>query len=148
MSDITALLGRLHAFKVARWAGYGEPDDREPVEALNDAHVTSSWVKRTFALQPEDPKMGAHILAIDVDLPTTLVESSTPGHYHLYIDHEMPWYTYKNLLAALADAGIIEYGYYEASIERGHSDLRLPWVKKGEAIPPAPTAADHETTPF
>jgi hypothetical protein len=46
---------------------------------------------------------------------------------------------YESLLNALANAGVIERGYASASIERGFSCVRLPWVKKPMNRPmPAP----------
>lgn len=77
--------------------------------------------------------VGMHTVAIDIDVPARLVPSTTPGHSHLYIDALMPWETYRDLLRALAEAGVIEPGYLRASERRGHTTLRLPWVKKGQA---------------
>src|SRR5690348_415165 len=55
---------------------------------------------------------GTHMPVLDIDrIPVRLVESSTPGNYHLYIDKEMPWETYLDLLWALVDAGILERGW-------------------------------------
>lgn len=76
---------------------------------------------------------GKHTVAIDLDVPARLVSSTTPGHSHLYIDVPMTWPTYLSLLHALAEAGVIEDGYYGASERRGFTSLRLPWVKKGQA---------------
>ena len=71
-----------------------------------------------------------HAPAIDIDIPAYLIPSSTEGHSHLYFDVEVPWDKYANLLRALADAGIVERGYADASEANGFSVLRLPWVKK------------------
>lgn len=75
-----------------------------------------------------------HTVMLDIDLPAYLIPSSTEGHYHLYIDTPMPWRKYKRLLKELARAGIIETGYYKASVRRKHTALRMRGVKK-----PAPT---------
>lgn len=74
-----------------------------------------------------------HAPVLDLDIPHALVPSSTPGHSHLYLDVPMTWKQYKLLLGALRDVGIIQEGYYQASLARGHSDVRLPWVKKEKA---------------
>jgi hypothetical protein len=81
-----------------------------------------------------------HVVAIDLDVPAYLVPSSTSGHNHLYIDvpNGIPHHRYMALLSALADCGVIEKGYADVSIKRGHSDLRLPWVQKGDPTPAAP----------
>lgn len=71
-----------------------------------------------------------HRPVLDIDFPAKLIPSSTEGHFHLYLDKEMPWSTYEKLLAALAEAGIIEEGYAKASIARRYSTVRLPWEKK------------------
>ena len=73
-----------------------------------------------------------HMPAIDVDMPIRVVPSSTLGHFHLYIDKPMTWWRYKRLLRALVAAGIVEKGYYKASVARKATHLRLPWYKKKE----------------
>lgn len=74
-----------------------------------------------------------HSPVLDVDFPVRLVPSSTPGHFHLYFDGVMmAWAKYEKLLKALAEAGIIETGYYENAIRRGMTMVRLPHVKKDE----------------
>jgi hypothetical protein len=71
-----------------------------------------------------------HTVVLDIDMEAKLVPSSTEGHYHLYIDKTMGWDKYVRLLEALAEAGILEPGYVGASIARGFTAVRLPWVKK------------------
>lgn len=67
---------------------------------------------------------GNHMPCIDIDLPCRLIESRTPGHFHLYIDREMSRDAYMALLAVMADVGIVEAGYYRASKARGMTFLR------------------------
>ena len=74
---------------------------------------------------------GYHYPCIDIDIPVRLVPSSTPGHSHLYVDEPITWATYKNLLVALAKAGIVEEGYLNASVNQGGTTVRMPHVKKG-----------------
>jgi hypothetical protein len=71
-----------------------------------------------------------HMPAIDIDLPIRVVPSSTLGHFHLYIDKPMSWRKYKRVLRALTAAGVVEKGYYKASVSRKATHLRLPWHKK------------------
>lgn len=72
-----------------------------------------------------------HAPALDIDIPCRYVESSTPGHGHLYFDSlHLTWTEYARLLGALADAGILEEGYVEASLERKATFLRMPGVQK------------------
>lgn len=107
--------------------GYDESDpDLVVVDTVDKANAISSKIASgAFA--------GQHTVAIDLDVPARLVPSSTRGHSHLYIDQPMSWKTYRKLLRALAKAGVVEPGYVKASERRGHTTLRLPWVKKGGA---------------
>ncbi len=73
---------------------------------------------------------GTHMPVIDIDLPVKAVPSRTPGHFHLYIDKEMDWDTYMELLWALVDAGLVQRGYVEASIKQGATFVRKPGVKE------------------
>jgi len=75
----------------------------------------------------------AHRPVLDIDFPAAVIASSTPGHFHLYLDKEMPWGTYRELLRALEAAGLVEPGYVGASIERQYTSVRLPWIRKQEA---------------
>lgn len=77
-----------------------------------------------------DDGTGLHMPVLDIDFAAELVPSRTPGHFHLYLDKPMTWGTYRNLLRALADAGVIEPGYASASIERGATFVRKPGVPK------------------
>lgn len=71
-----------------------------------------------------------HAPALDLDVPAYLVQSSTPGHSHLYLDVPMSWWRYRLMLWALALAGVLEPGYYKASVRRRASYLRRPGVTK------------------
>lgn len=73
---------------------------------------------------------GSHAPCIDLDYPAYLVESSTPGHFHLYLEKEISWAKYINVLQAMADAGLIEEGFYRAARSRGATFLRRPGVTK------------------
>lgn len=86
-----------------------------------DAQVVSSEL---------DDARGWHAPALDIDVLAHLIESSTPGHGHLYIDVKMPWRKYRRLLRALWKAGIIEKNYYKVSVKRKGTHLRPPWSDK------------------
>lgn len=74
-----------------------------------------------------------HMPVIDIDLPCELVPSSTPGHFHLYINKAISWDRYRMILLALADAGIVERGYYEASVSHGQTFVRKPGLTKANS---------------
>jgi hypothetical protein len=104
-------------------------NDHEGVADLADANLITSIVD-AGPLSHLGRDCADHKVVIDVDLPVTMIESSTPGHCHLFIDKAMDWPTYLALLEALAAAGIIEPGYLNAARRRGHTAVRLPWVRK------------------
>jgi hypothetical protein len=112
------------ATAVGHDGSYSGQEEFEPAMELEDAGLVTSIVRRDGGLT------GTHKVAIDLDMPAALVPSSTEGHYHLYIDHEMPWEAYENLLAAFEIAGILEPGYVHAAMDRGYTSLRTPWTRK------------------
>lgn len=74
---------------------------------------------------------GQHYPALDIDIPMKVVESSTPGHWHVYFPTvALTWGQYKDLLDALANAGILEQKYVDHSKIRGQTLLRPPGVDK------------------
>jgi hypothetical protein len=102
-------------FKPKNSKAYNVPPDREQVEVGDErANLISSLTDA-----------GTHMPAIDLDVPTLLIPSHTPGHNHLYINVEMPWVKYKNILWGLAKAGVLEQNYYQAAYKAHMSFLRL-----------------------
>lgn len=119
----------LHKVDLTRDGEYkGGTEGREVVTDLSEANVVSS-------LAPDFPTVVSpwHRPVLDLDIPAFLVPSSTPGHSHLYIDHEVPDDVFWRLCDALAEAGILQEGYVSASKSRGYTSVRLPWIKKAEA---------------
>lgn len=145
MSGLRSLFGwREHPFpgQVLREAtalnGYGEQiDERIVTDDIDVATVVTSEVAET---------PGMHRPVLDLDLAAKLVPSSREGHYHLYLDVYLTTAAYADLLTALAKAGVIEQGYADASIRRGYSAVRLPWIKKPEPID-APAADEIASAP-
>jgi hypothetical protein len=70
--------------------------------------------------------------ALDIDFHAELIPSSTPDHFHLYLNKPMTWRKYKFLLWALYKTGIIESGFYQASLARGRTQLRSKNFPKTE----------------
>lgn len=131
-SGFRSLLGRLRTFKVVNWGSGGYDETSDLPAPLEDADVVSSVLR--------DPVNGKdrHIVTLDIDYPAYVVESSTPGHFHVYLDVPggLPEDDYMQLLDLLGKLGIIEQGYANVSQWRRRTDLRLPWVSK-----PAPAPA-------
>lgn len=97
---------------------WGDPGRRVP---LTDPDVNA------FSSEVSDNR---HWPVIDIDYPAALVPSTTPGHFHLYLDRDVEWSKYRKVLEALADAGLIQDGFMRASVKRRKTYVRLPWVKK------------------
>lgn len=157
-SKVIDLIGRLKTYAVdwkfsfvpAENVEYEPGIDRE-VADLNEANIVSSEHKVSFLER-------RHAVLLDIDYPAYIVESSSPGHHHVYLDvpggvkHE----DYMELVELLGRIGVVEKGYAEVSVKRGHTDLRLPWVRKEDQkihsddepdvnlkhLQPAPTPTD------
>lgn len=134
-----------HVFEVNRELGYcARVDTPEYSEAKNvsfqgdhDPNVVTSLVPEGqtssfsgFSSEELEDGGSFHMPVLDIDFPAALVPSSTPGHYHLYLNRKMTWKQYRLLLWVLSVTGIIEQGFYAASVKRGYSAARLPWARK------------------
>lgn len=114
----------------------GEQEDYENSEHLEqignpaDAEIVSSTMREHHFFQPYGGPGSRHKVLIDIDMPVLAVPSTTPGHYHLYIDKMLTWPQYVRLLEVLGEVGIVEEGYVEASKRRGCTHLRVPWLAK------------------
>lgn len=76
-----------------------------------------------------------HRPVLDIDFDARLIPSSTPGHYHLYLDGiALSWPAYLEVLEVLAKHGIIQQGYLKHSKERRMTVVRRPHVKKPVAV--------------
>lgn len=129
-------------YKVTDWGNddsqtkqENRPGDRVLVTTgMNNANVVTSLRDDEYAT----PNM--HRVVLDIDHPSWLMPSTTPDHYHLYIDVPggIEQDKYLALLTALADAGVIEWGYASASAARGFTSVRLPWIEKEKGPVQAP----------
>lgn len=133
------LFGLYYSRLVAKVANLGrdsaqEPDEHEVVydESLShlEANVVTSLLVSASWQRTQYKDMVMHAPVLDIDFPIRAVESSTHGHFHLFMDRSMTWAQYKKLLNALVEAEIIEPGYRDASLERGYTAVRLPHVTK------------------
>lgn len=90
----------------------------------------SSRVAATYDPATYDDSGTMHAPVLDFDFPVAVIPSSTPGHSHVYLERAIPWCKYEPLLYALEEAGLIETGYYHASVARCASFVRKPDVNK------------------
>jgi len=112
------------------WDGVEFPQytDGSPADSRGEIHEARNLsVAKLLTSKVADE---THILALDIDMPVALVPSTTEGHYHLYIDHEMSTETYLDLVDALAKAGIVEDGYAHMARIRKMTRVRTPWTSK------------------
>jgi hypothetical protein len=137
--------------KAADEDGYdGEPElvDDGP-EAINAAEVLTSWTggREDVNVKPGQERPLADLLhqpetfhrpILDLDMDAHLVPSTSAAHHHLYLDKVMTWSNYVKLLDVLAEVGIIEPGYRDASIAREFTAVRLPWITKPVPADPKP----------
>ena len=98
---------------------------RVQVSTLEEANLVGSKAEHQFSAEMHWP-------VIDIDVPIAAVPSKTEGHYHLYIEKAISWPHYMLLLTVMAQAGIVEWGYLNASIARGQTFVRLPKEEGGE----------------
>lgn len=73
---------------------------------------------------------GTQLPIIDLDFAHAVVESSTSGHHHLYIDVKMSKWKWTLLMLALYNAGVVELGYVVWSLRRGGNFVRRPGIAK------------------
>lgn len=73
---------------------------------------------------------GMHRPVLDIDLPCRLVPSSTPGHFHLYLELPMVEERFMALVEALGTAGVVSAFYSKAVQARRQSFVRCEWVRK------------------
>lgn len=107
-------------------------------ESYTPGHELTNNINEAHVITSTSSSAGMHRPILDIDFPSALIPSTTPGHFHLYLDKEMPWDAYEELLQALGKAGILESGYVAASIARDYTSVRLPWIKKKAPAEVAP----------
>lgn len=91
-----------------------------------NGNVVSSYLK--------DSKL--HAPALDLDGAHFHIDSSTPGHAHLYLPPMKRWRMFV-MLWGLRVGGVIEQGNFWWTLRRGGTFVRRPGIRKmeGEHIP-------------
>lgn len=108
-------------------------EDADPT----DANLVTSLVKRPVSVFASGvPASGdrKHAVLLDLDIPVVLLPSSSWGNSHLYIEPPVLLTDEQlfKLLDVLAECGIIQRGFANASVARGYTALRPPWVDKND----------------
>ena len=109
--------------RVEQWNNYHEVnEDVVPVAEIEEANIVTSEIATRDGSR--------HKILLDIDMPVKAVPSSTEGHFHLFIDHELSTEDYFKLITTMVEVGLVEEGYLSASAERGYTAVRVPWVPK------------------
>lgn len=66
---------------------------------------------------------------IRFDVPVIVLPSTSPGHFHIYIEKEMAWPVYLRLLQAMMKIGFLEFGFVAAAERREMTMLVKPGMK-------------------
>ena len=69
---------------------------------------------------------------LDIDVNHIYVESTTPGHAHLYLPPMKRWRMFI-MLWGLRVAGVIEQGNFWWAIRRGGTFVRKPGIRKTDS---------------
>lgn len=106
-------------------------------QVSNSDDLVGDWVGSRLPVEKEAANLvgslcgdGYHRPCLDIDFPARLVPSSTPGHYHLYLEVPMTTEKYLDLIDALAIAGVVSPRYAGFCRQRGGSFCRPEGVKK------------------
>ena len=108
-------------------------DEQPPAVDLNAPAIQTK--EPSANLIASVTRTGKHAPVLDLDFPCRLVPSSTEGHFHLYIDHEITWEKYERLLIGLYDAGLIQKGWFENARKDKRTYVRKIGVYKPGATP-------------
>lgn len=136
MPDATNNIDTLYALATGRKT-YFQPnlDLYERHREMGNARTEQSVEKAN--LLSSEVRTDVHMPVIDCDYGIQAIASTSPGHYHLYIDRELTWPQYKALLEGFYKAGLIEKRWYENAIRDKRTYVRLPHVKKQPRPPQA-----------
>jgi hypothetical protein len=148
--------------KLNRMLGYGNSENEGTTRRYFKADLTKETLDyenppREMAIEKDANLIGSlvrgklldyssvHMPVLDIDFPCELIPSSTPGHFHLYLNKEIEWNKYWILLQNLAESGIIEEGYMRAAYHHGGTFVRKPGVfKNGVAKEPEAKTPEEE----
>lgn len=112
----------------------------ERVTEVKEANLVGS--ARIDPSNPSRPNVEClHFPVLDLDFACTLIESTTPGHYHLFLDRGLTHAQYDKLLSTLVELGLYDKGCYSRFQKNGLTVLRLPWIEKD---PKDSKSADRE----
>ncbi len=65
-------------------------------------------------------------------VPAVVVPSTHEDHFHLYLEHEIGWLAYADILEKMQAVGILQRGFVQNSISRGQTMLLKPGLAKSD----------------
>lgn len=108
-----------------------QEDSSVPLEKMGtDSPPSADLTSANIVTSEAAALPGVHRPVLDIDINHVYVPSSTEGHGHLYLNLDVDHAKWEQLMTTLYECGIIQEGYYQASLNRGYSAVRVPWVKK------------------
>lgn len=101
-------------------------EDRQPVRMAcdNDPRPINLVSSRTWD--------GRQMPILDLDFDHLVVESTSEGHHHLFINVPMSQLKWAVLMLVLWWAGVLEMGNVVWSLRRGANFVRVPGLTKSE----------------
>lgn len=86
---------------------------------------------------------GTHLPVLDLDFSHVYLDSTSPGHGHLYLNVELPFWRWAILMWGLRVGGAIEHGFFVWSLRRLGNFVRVPELRKL----PEEESLQHEEPP-
>lgn len=122
VSEVTQLLKRKRYIKTEKFVD--EYGDTRPERLIESTGTAANLVSSSTNVGH------IHLPVLDLDFPCKLVESSTFGHYHLYLDKPMAWKDYRMLLKCLEVAGLLNREWVRKALKDEQTFVRAPGVTK------------------
>lgn len=108
---------------------HADRDNIVPADEAGKVNLIGSLVREEKRMFTTDR---FHKPALDIDFPCTLLPSTKPDHFHLYIDKELEEAQYKRLIEVMVEVGLVQKGILKRFIKSGQTCLRPPGHKKPE----------------
>ncbi len=109
------------------------------VQMLEEANLITSRLEASLdngeRMQSGGSMPQMHYILIDLDHEAELIETSTPGHFHLYVKHAVTEEQLDKLVSVMEEIGMINPGIKRGWEGRGALCLRKPGVVKGVETP-------------
>jgi len=118
--------GLVERLKLSTWRAdkLQEDTDMQGYKQLEPLHPETDWDKINLIGSRVVGTMNRHRPIFDFDFPVTVVESSTPGRYHVYLHRQISWEQYEAILDAMEDAKLLNPGWVRSAVAHQCATLR------------------------